>query len=557
MKAWTKKLLALTLALVMLLGVLAGCNNDKPVETKPKETKPAEVKPNETQPKETESDEIAVDEFAGVELNGVIVKYAYDESNGPDEKAILQEAAEATGIKINWTVVDDAVYKDQRAIILGSGDLPDFMLGMMHNNVMVENADLFYNLAEDNLLETYAPNILRDYEAGGQGILDGLYLPDGSIRGLVGSCGTEFNDNIFNVMWINKVWLDKLGLDIPKTTDDFYEVLKAFRDNDMDGDGDTTDEIPFAFCESHNYRVINMANSFGIVGTGYGNKTYYWEMHDGKVESTADTNEYRMYLEYCHKLASEGLLSLEGYSDTYEQYTAKLAEGKIGVFLGWSPSVDSCGNPDDFVPIMPPQGIEGVEVRKTGYLNKPAYRAACLVISADCENPEAVLHWWNWLSKDVETKYRCRWGNFYYDENGEICHNMDPELRPAGVSATTLEYTYGIGVNTCPYIGPHEWDLKFDETNLRHVFYAEVEDTLPAGEFDEVISDKVIIDAEVESERTFIETDLIPMMDNFAALSIAEGVTDESWNQYLKDLEAYGYYDWLQWYQDYVDSVKG
>ena len=56
-------------------------------------------------------------------------------------------------------------------------------------------------------------------------------------------------------------------------------------------------------------------------------------------------------------------------------------------------------------------------------------------------------------------------------------------------------------------------------------------------------------------ERTFLETDLIPMMDNFAATAIADGVTDESWNQYLKDLEAYGYYDWLQWYQDFADGV--
>ena len=32
-------------------------------------------------------------------------------------------------------------------------------------------------------------------------------------------------------------------------------------------------------------------------------------------------------------------------------------------------------------------------------------------------------------------------------------------------------------------------------------------------------------------------------------------VTDESWNQYLKDLETYGYYDWLQWYQDFADGV--
>ena len=555
MKAWTKKLLALTLALVMLLGVLAGCDTDKPVETQPKETKPAETKPVETQPKETESDEIALDEFKGTKLKGLIVKYSRDESNGPDDKAVLQEAEEALGIDIEWTIVEDSVYKDQRSIILASGDLPDFMLGMMDNNTLVENADMFMNLLEDDMLQTYAPNVLRDYELGKQNVLEALTLADGSVRCLAGNIGTEFNSNIFNVMWINKVWLDKIGKDVPKTTDELYEVLKAFRDGDMDGDGDTTDEIPMAFCAANNYNIINMANSFGIAGTGYGNDTYYWEMHDGKVEPTADTDEYRMYLEYCHKLAAEGLLSLEGYTDTYEQYTAKLAEGRIGVWFGWAPSTDSCGNPEEFVPMLAPQGIAGVDPVKTGYLDKEVYRQAALVISAECENPEAVLHWWNYLSRDVETKYRCRWGNFYYDEDGIIRNNLDPALRPEGVSASTLEYTYGMGNQTSPYIGPHEYMQKFDETNLRHLFYDEVKDIIPAGVNVEVISSKAMVDPDNVSERTFLETDLIPMMDNFAATAIADGVTDDSWNQYLKDLETYGYYDWVQWYQDFADGV--
>lgn len=555
MKAWTKKLLALTLALVMILGVLAGCNNDKPVETKPQETKPAETKPAETKPAETESKEIALDAFAGTKLKGLIVKYSRDESNGPDDKAILQEAEAALGIDIEWTIVEDSVYKDQRSIILASGDLPDFMLGMMDNNTLVSNADMFMNLLEDDMLQTYAPNVVRDYELGGQNVLEALTMPDGSVRCLAGNIGTEFNSNIFNVMWINKAWLDKIGKDIPKTTDEFYEVLKAFRDNDMDGDGDTTDEIPFGFCAANNYNIINLANSFGIVGTGYGNDTYYWEMHDGKVEATADTAEYRQYLEFAHKLASEGLLSLEGYTDTYEQYTAKLAEGRIGCFYGWAPKTDSCGNPDEFVPMLSPAGIPGVPVEKTGYLDKEVYRTAGLVISAECENPEAVLHWWNWLAKDVETKYRCRWGNFYYDENGQIRNNMDPALRPEGVSASTLEYTYGMGNQTSPYIGPHDYMQKFDENDKRHQFYDQVKDLIPAGVNEEVISSKAVIAPEAVEDRTFLETDLIPMMDNFAATAIADGVTDASWDQYLKDLKTYGYYEWLQWYQDFADGT--
>ena len=47
---------------------------------------------------------------------------------------------------------------------------------------------------------------------------------------------------------IRKDWLDRLGLEIPKTIDDLYAVLKAFKENDANGNGDANDEIPFSCC---------------------------------------------------------------------------------------------------------------------------------------------------------------------------------------------------------------------------------------------------------------------------------------------------------------------
>ena len=125
---------------------------------------------------------------------------------------------------------------------------------------------------------------------------------------------------------------------------------------------------------------------------------------------------------------------------------------------------------------------------------------------------------------------------------------------PEGVSAATLEYTYGMGNQTSPYIGPQDYMQRFDETNPRHLFYNEVKDTIPAGEGIEVLSSKNVIDPERVSERTFIEADLLPMMENFEATSIADGVTDDSWNAYLKNLKTYQYYEWLDWWQRFADG---
>ena len=48
-------------------------------------------------------------------------------------------------------------------------------------------------------------------------------------------------------MFINKTWLDNLGLEVPTTLGELKDVLIAFRDNDANGNGDTTDEIPLDF----------------------------------------------------------------------------------------------------------------------------------------------------------------------------------------------------------------------------------------------------------------------------------------------------------------------
>lgn len=46
------------------------------------------------------------------------------------------------------------------------------------------------------------------------------------------------------VMFINKTWLDNLGLEVPTTLGELKDVLVAFRDNDANGNGDASDEIP-------------------------------------------------------------------------------------------------------------------------------------------------------------------------------------------------------------------------------------------------------------------------------------------------------------------------
>ncbi len=62
-------------------------------------------------------------------------------------------------------------------------------------------------------------------------------------------CKTSRTSKNFQTFWINVKWLKALGLEIPTTTKELYEVLKAFHDRDPNGNG-IRDELPLVGCEA-------------------------------------------------------------------------------------------------------------------------------------------------------------------------------------------------------------------------------------------------------------------------------------------------------------------
>jgi putative aldouronate transport system substrate-binding protein len=55
------------------------------------------------------------------------------------------------------------------------------------------------------------------------------------------------------VVYMRKDWLDRLGVDVPKTVEDYFEPFELIKAKDVDGDGDTDDEVAFGLRERLNY----------------------------------------------------------------------------------------------------------------------------------------------------------------------------------------------------------------------------------------------------------------------------------------------------------------
>lgn len=541
MKQKLLKSLCLGMAAVLSLSTFSGCGNSGNVESSSSESLNNDEK-TESETQEKTNFTIAVK------------KHALSKCDDFNEMKAFQMAEEATGVHIDWMYVEDGANDKISAML--TADLPDAFLGLLGESQIAMNMNLFADLS--GLLEENAPHVVSDYNSMENNGIELLTWPDGSIRTLMIGSETSSDNDPDGIQFINKAWLDQLGLDVPTTTEELYEVLCAFRDNDMNGNGDTTDEIPLELCENNwAAHVMNFANPWGIAGASQDDLSYYYKVEDGKVLPTIDTDEYRAYLEYMHTLVSEGLLDVEFLTQTNDQYYSKLKSGTVGCYSGWNPySSFTEEEAANWVPMRVVTADDSITPVKSGRPGRLFANRTGFAITSECENVEKLLEWWDYLSSSTEIKYTMAYGEqggcWDIDEEGKLIQKT-----PEGLSSdfTVENYKYTYGMVGCSTMIRSDESIVIDPeqaytTYVRSVYVDTVSDQLGT----EFIPYR-FVDPDKVDERSFIATELKTYAANFRATSITDGVTDESWEAYKGQLEALQYYDWIQWYQNYCDGT--
>lgn len=552
-----KKLVAMMLVVAVTALSLLGCGNEKKNNASSEEVvSQEESKSNEESAEEssseTETDEpLPYDHFAGTELKIAIMKLTNDTAEDRNQKYCMQKMEELTGIHINWIEVDQATATEKLGVMLSEKEQPDAYIGLFSNDDVVLNKDMLYDLTEDGLLDKYGNHIKDNLDACveyGIPVYDMLTLSDGSIRSLPTNNAVSKTSDANGLMLINEDWLAQAGMEIPTTEEEFYNALVFFRDHDMNGNGDDSDEIPLGFRGN----IQDYLGAYGIAGVNGG--SWYWQIEDGKIVGNADKEEYRHALEFLHTLYEEGLLDKEGFTQTSEQYNSKIAEGKYGVYSGawWTTN-------EGETLFVPYEGIEGVEPRKSGTKGYFFGNLSGFVVTKDCSNVEALLHWWNCAHQDKYFTYYFFDGeedvSWYRDADGNICPgNAEAPTKAmkedVKFDVTAYKNYHTMGNNNAPLRQP-QWfyntSWKAQQNDMIYPYLASMADGT-------AIMPKLVDPAAVE-ERTFIAINLEdPILNKFQTDAVINGITDESWNAYLKDLEAYGYYDLLDWWQGYYDG---
>ena len=238
---------------------------------------------------------------------------------------IIKNIESRAGVSIDWTLVSPTNYEDSVRPMLASGsDLPDIVeLPDFDENMNYINAGLFYALDE---YMDYMPNYKKFLDKNPT-IKASLTADNGHIYYVP---QTAVTDNYQPCIIMNIQWLDQLGLSVPKTLDEFVEVLRAFRDHDMNGNGDATDEIPLSIEAEKIPYMFGPAFGLDLVDGFYADK-------DGTVHfSAAEKDKYKNYLTFLNKLYAEGLLEVEYTSLTRDQITERCAKNMTGVTFDFS-----------------------------------------------------------------------------------------------------------------------------------------------------------------------------------------------------------------------------
>jgi putative aldouronate transport system substrate-binding protein len=216
-------------------------------------------------------------------------------------------------------------YLNQLNLKIAAGEMPDLFLPLqgIENNLAKNGAiaDL------TDLLPKYAPNLWQGIP---QDVWNVVKANDPTGQGRIYYIPGVVDYGRYAGM-IRKDWLDKLGLQMPKTQEDYVKVLEAFRDQDPNGNGQK-DELPTGGRQEARW----MDHLFAMYGVAMFEGYPQWDLYDGKLTYSAVTPNMKAALEFIAKLYKDGLLDKETLLNDKNKWDGKVNAGQAGNFFQWA-----------------------------------------------------------------------------------------------------------------------------------------------------------------------------------------------------------------------------
>lgn len=395
-----KRIASITLSAVVAISMFAGCGNNQATKNDKTATTSKDSTQNQAVTWE-KAPKVVVTAENRFEV--ALGKTGSDINDNPYVRHIFEK----TGVRLHTLLLPTKVedYKQKLAIELAGGNQIDLISFWGLQQDWIDTGTI---VAINSILEkekNSIPNILNNVTEDGWKAVTKLNEKTKQADKWAFPVRNEQGRPFARACFVRQDWLDKLKMEKPKTIEDFSKMLKAFTENDPDGNG---------VKDTYGVGVGKGVGSFNIWFHIFGIDTWREEILPGnKLVPYGHTDRYRNGLKVVRSWMSNGWVDVEGFADqTISE--KKIRNGKIGVVQ------DSIQKMAEHVEVMNKNGIKDAkwtvldytpvnnfDNKTYGWSMKPgnSYKVTMLAAASKSANQQNILKVLNWMYSEEGTQF--------------------------------------------------------------------------------------------------------------------------------------------------------
>lgn len=387
MKGSKRSIISLLMMCLLIIAVFGGCSGN---QQQAQDSTQSNLDSNSVSQTSEQSSASNTTQASGLPITKEPITINYLCSTHPTKlftgsEPIFLELEKRTNIKINFTMVPDTAYDEKFKITIVSGSIPDLITATLDDAKKFGEEGAF--LALDDLYREYGQNILKAMQetntVGDLKAADGKYyiLP-------------KYADSTkIRTFMVREDWLKTAGLNAPDTVEDFYSMLKKFKDMNLGGE----QTIPYS-----SFGLNLIESVFRIFGA---QNDPVFRIDGDKLTYSPATDNMKQAVTFLNKLYKEKLLDNEFMTLSKKQWEERGASGIVGVQSYTAERTDfftaiyTKTNPDaKMIPILPPKGPDGQRHTRGGdSLLSASYSTA---VSSQTKYGKEIVQLFNYIFSD-------------------------------------------------------------------------------------------------------------------------------------------------------------
>ncbi len=423
-------------------------------------------------------------------------------------------------------------------------DTPDVILGTSTSG---GNASLALNGAAFAVSSQpdWTPNFnARVEEFGLETEVNMRKLGDGNLYYLPALYDIPFYDG---GLILREDYLQKKGFDAPKTYDDLYAILKAYKE-------DYPDSLPLTTIVRPSVLERMTMPSWGVsvgVNSSTGTRVLSWDYENKVYFAGAISEQYKQYITFFHKLYAEGLLDPEMIQDDAST-TRKLATGAAMATYGYYDQIGGWEQASEiegiklnmYPPLVGPGGAHHQPKSSTGSgilfpiktAQRPDFEQVVRKIDEVFFSEEAAKVWCIGIE-----------GETYTMDGDKIVFNDEILAAPEGIYKY-MQNAYGCGCDGTQLVWYNAREMtKYDEN------YASINATVAAmDDAIQYVPSTPDFDDQTAEDVALLQTTLFDAFNvwNDAFLRGTKDI-EADWDEFVKDMKDKGIDEFLELHNQY------